>query len=96
MSAPAANVLDVADLRLAFRARGETVPALAGVSLNVAPREIVGIVGESGSGKSVTALSVMGLLPTRKAVIDAGHILFMGQELLQLHEPELRRMRSRN
>lgn len=90
------NVLEITDLHLAFRSRGADVPVLGGVSLHVGPREIVGVVGESGSGKSVTALSVMGLLPPRKSVISAGSIRFQGNELLGLSEQELRPMRGRD
>ena len=89
-----AAVLAICNLQLEFRARGEPVQALTGISMVVGPKEIVGIVGESGSGKSVTALSVMGLLPAKKA-LATGAINFHGDNLLGCSEQELRNMRGR-
>ncbi len=60
----------------------------------MAPREVVGIVGESGSGKSVTALSIMGLLPQPQGRIAAGAILFEGRDLLQMPPRERRALRG--
>jgi ABC-type glutathione transport system ATPase component len=96
MTAAAQPVLSITDLQLEFTGRAGPVAALGGINLSVARREIVGIVGESGSGKSVTALSVMGLLPRGKAHITAGEIRFNDQNLLNQAEPALRRLRGRD
>ena len=63
------------------------------VSFEIGPRETVAIVGESGSGKSVTALSIMGLLPAANSRV-AGEILLEGRELLKLSEAEMRKVRG--
>ncbi|MFM8989499.1 MAG: ABC transporter ATP-binding protein, partial [Alphaproteobacteria bacterium] len=70
------------------------VTAVDDVSFDVAPGEVLGIVGESGSGKSVTALSIMGLLPQPPGRVAGGEILFEGRDLLKLPRTELRRMRG--
>jgi oligopeptide/dipeptide ABC transporter ATP-binding protein len=64
------------------------------VSFSLKEGEILGIVGESGSGKSVTALTIMGLLPTPPARIAAGKVLFQGQELTKLSSREMQRIRG--
>src|SRR5438093_11688497 len=66
--------LDIDDLRIGFRAIAGTTRAVNGVSLDVGRGEIVGLVGESGCGKSVTARSVLGLLPSPPADYEAGEI----------------------
>jgi peptide/nickel transport system ATP-binding protein len=82
------SLLSVRDLRVDFG----TVPAVKGVSFDIAEHSTVALVGESGSGKSVTALSVLGLLPANAAV--GGRILFKGQNLLQAPARTLRAMRG--
>ena len=66
------TLLDVRGLRLSFGTEEGTVRALFGVSFSVAPAETVGLVGESGCGKTVTALSVLRLLPSPPAVVEGG------------------------
>jgi len=91
----AGPLLRVRGLRTVFAtARGEAV-AVDDVGFEVAPGELVGIVGESGSGKSVTALSIMGLLPRPPARIAAGEAWFEGRDLLRCTAAELRRIRGR-
>ncbi len=68
-------------------------PILKGVSLSVAPGEIVAVTGESGSGKSMTALAVMGLLPER--AVATGRILLEGADLLGLSEAGMCGIRGR-
>lgn len=65
-----------------------------GVSLSVSAGEMVGLVGESGCGKSVTALSILGLLPKPPMSIQGGKILFQGDDLLQLNESKMRAIRG--
>ena len=86
-------LLEVEDLRVEFRSRHGVVRAVDGVSFSVEAGEVVGIVGESGSGKSVTALSLLRLLP-KTARIAGGRIRFDGQDLLALHERAMRQVRG--
>ncbi|MBL8643218.1 MAG: ABC transporter ATP-binding protein [Rhodospirillaceae bacterium] len=91
MSAP---LLTVEDLRVTF-GRGDTaIEAVRGISFTVARGESVAIVGESGSGKSVTALSVLRLLPAPKAHHPSGRISFDGQDMLGADEAQLQRIRG--
>ncbi|WP_438433142.1 ABC transporter ATP-binding protein [Gorillibacterium sp. sgz500922] len=87
-------LLDVRDLRVSFSAfRGE-IQAVQGVSFSLRRGETLAIVGESGSGKSVTARSLMRLLPKRSTRRISGSIRFKGRELTALGEKELRRIRG--
>jgi len=76
------TLLDVEDLSVHFDAGGRTVEAVRGVSFSIGRGETVALVGESGSGKSVTALSVLGLLPYPTARHPSGRIRFEGRDLL--------------
>jgi peptide/nickel transport system ATP-binding protein/oligopeptide transport system ATP-binding protein len=73
--------------------RGE-ITAIEDVSFSLKEGEILGIVGESGSGKSVTALTIMGLLPRPPARIAAGSVMFQGQDLTKLSAREMQRIRG--
>jgi oligopeptide/dipeptide ABC transporter ATP-binding protein len=88
------TVLELQALSTSFVTAGGSVPAVQGVSLSVLAGQTVCIAGESGCGKSVTALSIMGLLPD-SARVDGGRILFRGQDLLTLSPDERRRLRGR-
>src|SRR6201987_5350207 len=95
--APAATVepiLDIADLRTWFFTRDGVVRAVDGVSFQVIPGETLAIVGESGCGKSVTALSVLRLIPSPPGRIVSGTIRFAGRDLLGLAEAEMREVRG--
>ena len=95
MSAVTEPLLVVDDLHVTFKTRGsESVRAVDGVSFSVRAGETVGIVGESGSGKSVTALAILGLLPSR-GVTTSGSIRLDGQELLGASERALQDVRGR-
>ena len=86
------SLLRVRDLSVTFRQDGRTVPAVRGVSFDLAAGETVALVGESGSGKSVTALSTVGLLPD-SARVD-GSITFEGIEMVGARDADLRRVRG--
>ena len=88
-------LLEVRDLRTHFFTREGVVHAVDGVSFDVEAGKTLGIVGESGCGKSVTALSIMRLLPTPPARIVAGSIRFDGRELATMKERELETVRGR-
>jgi microcin C transport system ATP-binding protein len=86
-------LLSVRNLGIAFRQGGQVTTAVTGASFDIDKGETVALVGESGSGKSVTALSVMKLLPP-SAFHPAGEILFKGKELLKASDRELRAVRG--
>ena len=86
-------MLEVENLRVQFHSRHGVVRAVDGVSFTLEAGEVVGIVGESGSGKSVTALSLLRLLP-KAARIMSGQIRFDGRNLLALSEREMRKIRG--
>jgi len=86
-------VLAVRNLTTSFRVDDVWSSVVKEVSFEIGPRETVAIVGESGSGKSVTALSIMGLLPAANSRV-AGEILLEGRELLKLSEAEMRKVRG--
>jgi microcin C transport system ATP-binding protein len=88
------KLLSVEDLSIAFRQAGSDTLAVDRVSFDIAPRETVALVGESGSGKSVTALSVLKLLPYPSAHHPSGRILFKGKDLLAMSEHEIRNVRG--
>jgi peptide/nickel transport system ATP-binding protein/oligopeptide transport system ATP-binding protein len=88
------TLLDVQGLTTAFMTGRGEITAIEEVSFSLKKGEILGIVGESGSGKSVTALTIMGLLPTPPARIAAGKVLFQGQELTKLSSREMQRIRG--
>ena len=91
MSAP---LLDIRDLSVAFRQGGKTNLAVDHVSFAIGRGETLALVGESGSGKSVSALSVMKLLPYPSASHPSGEIRFKGQELVHANENALRKVRG--
>ena len=88
------SLLEVRDLRTLFKVDGRENPAVDGVSFDVAPGRTLGIVGESGCGKSVTALSIMGLVPQPPGRIAAGEIVFDGVDLLTLPPSAMRELRG--
>ena len=88
-------LLDVTDLKTFFHTRAGVVRAVNGVSFSVEKGETLGIVGESGSGKSVACYSLMGLIPKPPGRIESGKALFEGEDLLQMSEAQLNRIRGR-
>jgi microcin C transport system ATP-binding protein len=87
-------LLSVRDLSVAFSQGGRTTAAVDHISFDIAKGETVALVGESGSGKSVSALSVLKLLPYPPASHPSGEILFHGNDLLAQGENELRKVRG--
>ncbi len=88
------SVLEIRDLTTAFQTGSGQITAIENVNLDLDEGEILGIVGESGSGKSVTALTVMGLLPRPPARILSGSVRFDGQDLIQLSDSRMQRIRG--
>jgi oligopeptide/dipeptide ABC transporter ATP-binding protein len=87
-------VLQIIGLKTQFHTRGGLVKAVDGLDLEIDAGETFGLVGESGCGKSVTALSVLRLLPKPAGRIAAGRILFDGKDLAKVGEAEIRRIRG--
>ncbi|MFZ0610620.1 MAG: ABC transporter ATP-binding protein [Desulfobacterales bacterium] len=87
-------VLDIRELTTRFATRRGPVTAVDRVSLRLNPAETLGLVGESGCGKSVTALSVLRLLPRPAGTIAGGRILFNDRDLVSLPEKQMRRIRG--
>ncbi|MEX0921987.1 MAG: ABC transporter ATP-binding protein [Rhodovibrionaceae bacterium] len=86
-------LLDIRNLRTEFGSPSNSFAAVDGVDLKISPGERLAIVGESGSGKTMTALSVLGLIPD-PGRISSGEILFEGRDLLRLSSREMRRLRG--
>ncbi len=87
-------LLAIRDLHTEFRTGAGVVRAVDGVSWSVDPGETVAIVGESGSGKSVTALSVLRLIPDPPGRVTAGAVMFGGRDLMTLSPEEMREVRG--
>jgi oligopeptide/dipeptide ABC transporter ATP-binding protein len=87
-------LLEVEGLKVEFRTQRGTIYAVNGVSFDVSAGETLGIVGESGCGKSVSALSLLGILP-RAGHVTGGTARFEGVDLLQLKDRQLRKIRGR-
>jgi peptide/nickel transport system ATP-binding protein len=87
-------ILEVNSLETHFTTRWGTVKAVDGISYHVKRGETLGIVGESGSGKSVTALSLMRLVPSPPGAIVGGEVLLGGRDLLQISEKEMTSVRG--
>ena len=88
------TLLSVRDLSIAFRSGGRETLAVDRISFDIAKGETLALVGESGSGKSVTALSILRLLPYPAARHPSGVINFKGTDLLQLNQRQMRRVRG--
>jgi len=90
-----APILKVEDLKTHFFTRSGVVKAVDGISFQLQPGETLGIVGESGSGKSMTAWSILGLVPQPAGRIVGGRILFRGENLLEKSNAEMREIRGK-
>src|ERR1700747_105370 len=87
-------LLSVRDLSIAFRSGGRETLAVDRISFDIAKGETLALVGESGSGKSVTALSILRLLPYPAARHPSGAIHFKGRDLLSFSERDMRQVRG--
>jgi oligopeptide/dipeptide ABC transporter ATP-binding protein len=85
-------LLEIEDLRIHLGERSREVALVDGVSLRIAPGEVVGLAGESGSGKTLTGLSALGLLPDRARA--TGSVRFAGEDVLRMPAKQLRRLRG--
>ncbi len=94
MTTAQASLLEIADLGVSFDVGGGSVKAVDGLSLTVHPRQTLALVGESGCGKSVTAMTVLQLIPRPPGRIRRGSILFEGRDLLSLNEKQMLSVRG--
>ena len=88
------NLLDIQDLKTYFFVRGQTAKAVDDVNLTIEPGQTLGLVGESGCGKSVTAHSIIQLIPDPPGKIVGGKIFFEGDNLLDYSEARMRKIRG--
>jgi oligopeptide/dipeptide ABC transporter ATP-binding protein len=91
----AEKVLEIDDIQIEFRIGKKYIPAVSGVSLSIEKGKTLGVVGESGCGKTVTANSVMRLLPKRVSRISRGSIRVCGRELIGISDRELNKTRGK-
>ena len=87
-------LLQIKDLRTQFFTEDGIVKAVDGVSYDIMPGEILGLVGESGCGKSVSALSILRLIPNPPGKIVSGEVIFEGEDILKMDEDEVRKIRG--
>jgi peptide/nickel transport system ATP-binding protein len=90
------SLIEVRDLRVAFRMGDELLEAVRGISFDVPANSTVALVGESGSGKSVSAMSIVRLLPENALVDPRSRILFQGTDLLQVSQERMRQLRGKD
>ena len=88
------KILDVRELRTNFYTNEGVVKAVDGLSYHINKGECVGLVGESGCGKSVSAMSILRLIPYPPGVIEGGEILFKGEDLLEVSEERIQEVRG--
>jgi len=89
-------LLELRDLNVAFDTERGQIRPVRDVSLSIFPGQTVAVVGESGCGKSVTALSILRLIPQPPGRVLGGEVLLEGRDLLKLSEPEMRRVRGKD
>jgi len=91
---PDTPLLDIANLQTHFFVRGQVAKAVDNVSLTIESGKTLGLVGESGCGKSVTAHSIIQLIPDPPGKIVGGQIIFSGNDLLSYSEKQMRKIRG--
>ncbi|MFD1038826.1 ABC transporter ATP-binding protein [Virgibacillus byunsanensis] len=89
------SLLKVSNLHTHFFSKSSVVKAVDGVTFDIKPGETLGIVGESGSGKSITAMSILGLIPSPPGKIVNGEIIYKGEDLLQKSSKQMRQIRGK-
>ncbi len=87
-------LLSVRDLEISFRTGGREIPVVRDLSFDLSAGETLGIVGESGCGKSITALSLIGLVPSPPGRVSKGQILLNGEDIVTAGEDRLTRIRG--
>jgi oligopeptide transport system ATP-binding protein len=87
-------LLEVDDLRMYFHTRDGVVKAVDGVNFTLDSGQTLGVVGESGSGKSVTAMTIMQLIPMPPGKVESGRVLFKGADMLKMNEEQVRKLRG--
>lgn len=87
------SLLDIKNYSMSFRCESGIYKTLNNISLSIQPKSMVALVGESGCGKSMTAMSILRLLP-KNALIDSGEIIFDNKNILDLKESEMRAIRG--
>ena len=87
------NLLEIKNYSMSFKLESGVYKTLNNISISIPKKSMVAIVGESGCGKSMTAMSILKLLP-KNAVIDSGEIIFHNQNLLELSNSEMRNIRG--
>ena len=95
MSEQKNKLLEVKDLKVSFFTPAGEVKAVGGISYDLDYGEVMGVVGESGCGKSMTALSLMQLIPSPPGKITAGEIMYKGEDLLKKSPKEMRDIRGK-
>ena len=88
------KLLELKELKTYFFTDAGVLPSVDGVSYSIYKGKTLGVVGESGSGKSVTAMSILKLIPSPPGRIVSGEVLFEGRDLSKLSEPEMRKVRG--
>ncbi len=88
------NLLEIKNLKISFNVDKYLLEAIHGINLSLEKGKSLGLVGESGCGKSITAMSIMKLLPSN-AIINSGEIFYEGKDILKLSKSELRKIRGK-
>ena len=90
----AANILEIQDLVVKYHTDEKVIHAVNGVNLSVKQGEVIGLVGETGAGKTTIARSILRILQTPPAKFEGGRIVFQGQNIMELSEKDMRKIRG--
>lgn len=89
------DLLSIEGLSIVYEVDGETTYAVNDLHLSLKPGETLGLIGETGAGKTTTALGIMGLVPSPPGRVVSGRVMFAGEDLLQLPQEQMRRVRGK-